>query len=97
MRVISQNGLIDAPYGLTAFHICGGKIRMNMAGDTGRGTTMASYKSNEKAAKAMKMLREMYVDCNTCAQRRSSNGSVSLSAYVRNAVFQFPEDYEVEI
>ena len=97
MRVVSQNGLIDVPYKLTAFHICSGKIRMNMAGDTGRGTVMARYESDEKAIKAMEMLREVYVDCNTCAQRRSSNGAVSLSAYVRNAVFQFPECDEVEI
>lgn len=36
MRVISQDGLIDVPYRLTAFHICGGNILMNMAGDTGK-------------------------------------------------------------
>lgn len=97
MRVISQNGLIDVPYKLTKFYIYGRRIFMNMAVDTRGGTLMASYESDEKAAKAMEMLREVYVDCNTCAQRRSSNGAVSLSAYVRNAVFQFPEDDEVEV
>lgn len=97
MRVISQDGLIDVPFRLTAFHICGGNILMNMAGDTGKGTVMARYESNEKAVKAMDMLREAYVDCNTCPKMRSTDGSVSISAYVRNAVFQFPEDGDVEI
>lgn len=60
MRVISQNGLIDVPYGLTAFHICGGNVLMNMAGDNGKGTVMARYESDEKAVIAMEMLRESY-------------------------------------
>lgn len=60
MRVISQDGLIDVPYSITAFHICGGNIIMNMAGDTGKGTVMARYESDEKAVKAMEMLREAY-------------------------------------
>lgn len=37
MRVISQNGAIDVPYEMTAFHLAGGMIRMNMVGDTGKG------------------------------------------------------------
>ena len=97
MRVVSQNGLIDAPYRLIAFHICGGNVLMNMAGDTGKGTVMARYESDEKAVKAMEMLRETYLNRNTCSQKRSTNGAISLSAYARNAVFQFPEDDEVEI
>lgn len=90
MRVISQDGLIDVPYSITAFHICGGNIIMNMAGDTGKGTVMARYESDEKAIKAMGMLIGTYV-------KRSIDDSVSISAYVRNTVFQFPEDDEVEI
>lgn len=89
MRIISQDGLIDVPYSITAFHICGGNIIMNMAGDTGKGTVMARYESDEKAIKAMEMLIETYV-------KRSIDGFASISAYVRNAVFQFPEDDEVE-
>lgn len=37
MRVISQNGAIDVPYEMTAFHLAGGMIHMNMVGDTGKG------------------------------------------------------------
>lgn len=90
MRVISQDGLIDVPYSITAFHVCGGNIIMNMAGDTGKGTVMARYESDEKAIKAMEMLIGTYV-------KRSIDDFVSISAYVRNTVFRFPVDDEVEI
>lgn len=60
MRVISQDGMIDVPYEMTAFHICNGYIHMNMAGNTGRGTAMAAYSTQEKAQAAMNKLREAY-------------------------------------
>ena len=60
MRVISQNGAIDVPYEMTAFHLAGGMIRMNMVGDTGKGTLMAQYETPEKAEKAMEMLHKAY-------------------------------------
>lgn len=60
MRVVSQNGLIDVPYDLTAFHVCGSCILMNMAGDTGKGTIMAEYINDEYALRAMEMMREAY-------------------------------------
>ena len=60
MRVISQNGMIDVPYEMTAFHMAGGTIRMNMVGDTGKGTIIAQYSTQEKAEKAMQMLHEAY-------------------------------------
>lgn len=58
--VISQNGAIDVPYEMTAFHLAGGMIHMNMVGDTGKGTLMAQYEMPEKAEKAMKMLHKEY-------------------------------------
>lgn len=60
MRVISQNGLIDVPYEMTAFHMAGGTIRMSMVGDTGKGTIIAQYSTQEKAEKAMQLLHETY-------------------------------------
>lgn len=60
MRVISQNGTIDIPYEMTAFHLAGGMIHMNMVGDTGKGTLMAQYETLEKAEKAMEMLHKAY-------------------------------------
>ena len=84
MRVVSQNGDIDVPYEITAFHTCNGRIRMNMAGDTGRGTEMAVYESQDKALKAMEYMRDAYSDfiADDC------------DSY---AIFKFPADYEVRL
>ena len=60
MRIISQNGLIDVPYEMTALHYYDGLIKMNMVGDMGKGTIIAQYSTQEKAEKAMQMLREAY-------------------------------------
>ena len=97
MRVISQNGAIDVPYEMVALHSCNGRIRMNMAGDTGRGTEMAVYSTQEKALGVMQMLREEYVGCNTTPNATTGRGSVAVAAYVRNEVFQFPADDEVKV
>lgn len=59
MRVISQNGAIDVPYNLTAFHSCNGRIRMYMVGDTGMGTEMAVYSSQEKALRVLENMRSL--------------------------------------
>ena len=96
MRVISQNGAIDVPYEITAFHSCNGRIRMNMAGETGRGTEMAVYSTQQKALAVMQAFHEKYVECNTMPSIKGSNGPISIAAYVRNTVFQFPADDEVE-
>lgn len=94
MRVISQDGTIDIPYDETVFTVNDTCIHAyHPATQT---LLMARYSSDEKANRVMEMMREAYVDCNTCTQKRSTDGSVSISAYVRNAVLQFPEDDEVE-
>lgn len=59
MRVISQNGMIDVPYEMTAFHMAGGTIRMNMVGDTGKGTIIAQYSTQEKALKSLEQMRDV--------------------------------------
>lgn len=61
MRIISQNGWISIPFEITAFHMTGTFIRMNMAGDTGKGTVMAEYRTPEKAEKAIQLLHEAYI------------------------------------
>ena len=60
MRIISQDGLIDVPYEMTALHFYDGLIKMNMVGDTGKGTIIAQYSTQEKAEKAMQMLHNCY-------------------------------------
>lgn len=84
MRVVSQNGDIDVPYEITAFHTCHGRIRMNMAGDAGLGTEMAVYESQLKALKAMEYMRDAYSDF-------IADDSDSY------AIFKFPPDYEVRL
>lgn len=61
MRIISQNGLISVPFEMTAIHAVGTFIRMNMVGDTGKGTVIAAYNTPEKAEKAMQFLHEAYI------------------------------------
>lgn len=60
MRIISQNGLISVPFEMTAIHVIQTFIRMNMAGDTGKGTVIAEYSTPEKAEKAMQLLHKAY-------------------------------------
>lgn len=88
MRVISQNGLIDVPYEMTAFHIVGEDVRMNMVGDTGKGTVMASYSTRENARKAMEALHERYESL-----RKEEVYEDGVYYYV--PIFQFPTDDEV--
>lgn len=61
MRIISQDGLIDVPYEMTAFHMAGGNIKMNMAGDPRKGTIIAQYSTQEKTEKAMLLLYKIYI------------------------------------
>lgn len=60
MRIISQNGLISVPFDTTAIRVTGTFIRMNMVGDTGKGTVIAEYSAPEKAEKAMQLLHKAY-------------------------------------
>lgn len=67
MRIISQDGSIDFPYEnscIFIFPIITPKlftIRIQMAGDTDTITQIATYSTEEKALKAMEMLRKAYV------------------------------------
>lgn len=60
MRLISQNGMIDVPYEMSAIRNDDGLIILCMAGETGKGSVIARYSTSEKAQKAMEMLRTAY-------------------------------------
>ena len=60
MRLISQNGTIDVPYEMSAIRNYDGLIILCMAGETGKGSVIATYSTSEKAEKAMEMLRTAY-------------------------------------
>lgn len=67
MRVISQDGSIDFPYENSCIFIFplitpkSFAIRIHMAGDTDTIKQIATYFTEEKALKAMEMLRDAYV------------------------------------
>jgi hypothetical protein len=68
MRIISQDGTIDAPYEISSLSMAVGKYE-NVEhaaifchnSSTAMGTKMAGYRSKEKAKKAMEMLRDTYI------------------------------------
>lgn len=61
MRLISQNGEFDAPYEITPLSRTGNIIRVYVPISGEKGTVMATYSTEEKAEKAMEMLRNAYI------------------------------------
>lgn len=97
MRIISQSGLLDAPYELLAIS----PYSKNMAtivgtfpgNDLGKGDRvyiLGEYSTEEKAIKAMKMCREQYAQCETnkhLIQKAADNlegVSITFTGEVRN-------------
>lgn len=91
MRIISQNGMIDVPYELTAIHATKNAIRMNMAGETGNGSILATYSTETKTVKAMEMLHKEYMLYCT------AKSEDYWFAFNNPKVFQFPKDEEIEV
>ena len=99
MRLISQNGMIDVPYEMSAIRNDDGLIILCMAGETGKGSVIARYSTSEKAEKAMEMLRTAYLT------RMELDGGYDMvhgcyiqpNYWVLPKVFQFPQDEDVEV
>lgn len=97
MRVVSQDGKIDIPYENSCLNIvciepkrtaiysystcCDASLRL------------AEYTTEEKAIKAMEMLREVYL---LKAEIHSDYNGHHYKAEL-NKVFQFPQDDEIEV
>ena len=126
MRVISQTGKTDIPYEDFVFSILnsgGGNYGIvavkNVAEppEVFMNSLIATYSTEEKAIKAMEMLREAYagmpivmqnVDisedvaeeferlkkCGIMVQTKNQPSKVD---FINNAVFQFPQDDDVEV
>ena len=92
MRLISQNGMIDVPYEMSAIRNDDGLIILCMVGETGKGSVIATYSTSEKAQKAMEMLREKYKD-----YAKVTNKSNFFTMFDYPKVFQFPQDEDVEV
>lgn len=99
MRLISQNGAIDVPYEMSAIRNDDKLIILCMAGETGKGSVIATYSTSEKAQKAMEMLRDAYLS------RMELDGGYDMvhgcyiqpNYWVLPKVFQFPQDEDVEV
>ena len=59
MRIISQDGVFDIPYEICSVWCRGSAVMCYMSGDNTH-TVLATYSAEEKAKKAMEMLRVAY-------------------------------------
>lgn len=124
MRVISQGGKIDVPYETGSLNmICADLVEPKRTiiyyyhSCFGTGIKLAEYSAEEKAIKAMEMLREAYIGmpivmqnvdvsedvakeferlkkCGIMAQAENQPSKVD---FINNAIFQFPQDDEIEV
>lgn len=105
MRVISQDGTLDFPYELSAIRINNEAITMTMCEGTAYSNVIAKYSTEEKAIKAMEMLRERYADNVFCREDIQYKAEIMLDEgtnIVREMMmkceyFQFPKDDEVKV
>lgn len=124
MRIISQDGTIDVPYEYVALVVSGVKCKdteyaciycHNISAP--HGTRLAEYSTEEKAIKAMEMLREAYIGMpivmqnvdisedvakkferlKKCGIMVRTENQPSKVDFINNAVFQFPQDDEIEV
>ena len=122
MRVISQDGTIDVPYEMVVIQRFEGDIyflNRNLTGveDLVSDIRLAKYSTEEKAIKAMEMLRDAYIGmpivmqnvdisedvakeferlkkCGIMVQTENQPSKVD---FINNAIFQFPQDDEIEV
>lgn len=122
MRVISQDGTIDVPYEMVVIQRFEEKIyflNQNLAGVEGVTSDweIAGYSTEEKAIRAMQMLRETYIGMpivmqnvdvsenmakeferlKKCGVMVRADNQPSKVDFINNAVFQFPQDEEIEV
>lgn len=97
MRVVSQDGKIDMPYENSCLNIvCIEPKRTaiySYSACCDVSLRLAEYSTEEKAVKAMEMLREAYL---LKADIRSEY-NVHHYKVALNKVFQFPQDNEIEV
>ena len=98
MRIISQDGCYDIPYESIILQRLGTSI-FGVTTGLQESITIARYRKEEKAEKAMEMCREKYLS------RMELDGGydivnkcyVQSNYWVLSKVFQFPKDEEVQI
>lgn len=98
MRIISQDGCYDIPYESIILQRLGTSI-FGVTTGLQESITIARYRKEEKAIKAMKMCRDKYLS------RMELDGGYDIASgwyvqpnyWVLPKVFQFPKDEEVEV
>lgn len=122
MRVISQDGTMDMPYEEVIIQRFKSRIyflNKNLTGveSLSDDVQIAEYSTEEKAIKAMEMLREVYAGMPIAMQNVDISEDVakeferlkkcgimvrvenqpSKVDFINNAIFQFPQDDEIEV
>ena len=105
MRVISQDGTLDMPYEMSIVW-CedSGAVLLQPIGETGEYQTFAKYSTEEKAKKAMEMLRiayehnEFYHHTSNSEHFTEFAKSLSEEMFKKatSEYFQFPTEEELE-
>lgn len=106
MRIISQDGTIDVPYDYFSLSMSIGKYKdveeayiycRNSSSPIG--TKLAEYSTEEKAVKAMEMLKEEYLKYMEIegSEVLTGQGVIQPNFWVLPKVFQFPQDDEIEV
>ena len=114
MRVISQRGNVDLPYEQIVVR---SEMEYVMAVHKEKEYVLGKYSSDDKAIKAMEMLRETYIGMpivmqnvdvsedmtkeferlkKCCVIVRAENQPSKVDS-IKNAIFQFPQDEDVEV
>ena len=114
MRAISQHGNVDLPYEQIVVR---SEMEYVMAVHKEKEYVLGKYSSDDKAIKAMEMLREAYTSMPIVMQNvdisedvvkefeRLKKFGVIVQAenhpskvdFINNAIFQFPQDNEIEV
>lgn len=117
MRIISQDGTMDMPYEMSTMWCDDGAVLLQPIGEIGEYQTFAKYSTEEKAIKAMEMLRKAYIGMpivmqnvaisedlakeferlKKCGVMVRAENQPSKVDFINNAVFQFPQDDEIEV
>ena len=107
MRIISQDGCYDIPYESIILQRLGRTI-IGVTTGLQESISIARYRKEEKAEKAMEMCRNRYAWCKirthgmnslTMAMsfRKTDEIEQLLKTFAEENIFQFPADEEVEV
>lgn len=102
MRIISQSGRIDIPYEVAVVYVEYESIIAKVGDER---YAMGNYSTEEKAFKAMEMLRERHTDNVFCREDIQYKAEIMLDdgldivreMMMKCEYFQFPKDDEVKV